>query len=108
MLLRDLLVKVSILKLIGSTDIKISDLQFDSRLVKNDDIFFAIKGNKINIDKIFEKGKNINKKLSQEGFNPNTMRALKLEGNGIRFLSAQLIEGPAVGVLAALRDRMVR
>ena len=32
-----------------------------------------IKGNKINIDKIFEKGKNINKKLSQEGFNPNTM-----------------------------------
>ena len=46
MLLRDLLVKVSILKLIGSTDIKISDLQFDSRLVKNDDIFFAIKGNK--------------------------------------------------------------
>ena len=42
------------------------------------------------------------------GFNPNTMRALKLEGNGIRFLSAQLIEGPAVGVLGALRDRMVR
>ena len=46
MLLRDLLVKVSILKLIGSTDIKISDLQFDSRLVKNNNIFFAIKGNK--------------------------------------------------------------
>ena len=46
MLLGDLLVKVSILKLIGSTDIKISDLQFDSRLVKNDNIFFAIKGNK--------------------------------------------------------------
>ena len=46
MLLRDLLVKVSILKLIGSIDIKISDLQFDSRLVKNNNIFFAIKGNK--------------------------------------------------------------
>ena len=45
MLLRDLLVKVSILKLIGSIDIKISDLQFDSRLVKNNNIF-AIKGNK--------------------------------------------------------------
>ena len=43
MLLKDLLVKVSILKLIGSIDIKISDLQFDSRLVKNNNIF-AIKG----------------------------------------------------------------
>ena len=47
MLLRDLLVKVSILKLIGSIDIKISDLQFDSRLVKNNNIFLQLKGIKM-------------------------------------------------------------
>lgn len=44
MFLRDLLYKVNVLKLVGSTDIKIVDLQFDSRLVKNGTVFFAIKG----------------------------------------------------------------
>tara|TARA_B100000963_G_scaffold96486_1_gene83259 strand:+ start:14895 stop:16355 length:1461 start_codon:yes stop_codon:yes gene_type:complete len=44
MFLKDLLYKVNILHLVGSTDIKIVDLQFDSRLVKKGSIFFAIKG----------------------------------------------------------------
>ena len=44
MFLKDLLYQVNILHLIGSTDINIVDLQFDSRLVKKGSIFFAIKG----------------------------------------------------------------
>ncbi len=41
MFLKDLLYKVNILHLVGSTDIKIVDLQFDSRLVKKGSIFFC-------------------------------------------------------------------
>ena len=40
------------------------------------------------------------------GFSPNHLRALKLEGNGIRWLSASIVEGPSPNLLAALRDRM--
>ena len=40
------------------------------------------------------------------GFSPHVMRALKLEGNGIRFLSASILEGPCGGILGALKDRM--
>lgn len=42
------------------------------------------------------------------GFSPNVLRALKLEGNGIRFLSTTVVEGPCSGLLAALRDRMIK
>ena len=44
MFLKDLLYQVNILHLIGSTDINIVDLQFDSRLVKKGSMFFTIKG----------------------------------------------------------------
>ena len=39
MFLKDLIYKVNILHLVGSTDINIVDLQFDSRLVKKGSIF---------------------------------------------------------------------
>ena len=44
MKLQDLLYKVNILKLIGSTNIEISDVQFDSRKIKKKGLFIAIKG----------------------------------------------------------------
>ena len=44
MKLKNLLYKVKILKIIGSIDSEISDIQFDSRKIQSKDIFIAIKG----------------------------------------------------------------
>ena len=44
MKLQELLYKVNILKLVGSTNIEISDVQFDSRMTKKKGLFVAIKG----------------------------------------------------------------
>tara|TARA_Y100000739_G_C20591830_1_gene458302 strand:+ start:308 stop:1768 length:1461 start_codon:yes stop_codon:yes gene_type:complete len=44
MKLQNLLYKVNILKLVGSTNVEICDVQFDSRRIKADGLFVAIKG----------------------------------------------------------------
>ncbi|MEC7864201.1 MAG: UDP-N-acetylmuramoyl-L-alanyl-D-glutamate--2,6-diaminopimelate ligase [Bacteroidota bacterium] len=44
MKLQDLLYKVNILKIVGTTDIAISDVQFDSRKIQKKGLFIAIKG----------------------------------------------------------------
>ena len=44
MKLQDLLYKVNILKVVGTTNIVISDIQFDSRKIKREGLFVAIKG----------------------------------------------------------------
>ena len=44
MKLQDLLYKVNILKVVGSTNIEISDVQFDSRKIQVKGLFVAIKG----------------------------------------------------------------
>jgi UDP-N-acetylmuramoyl-L-alanyl-D-glutamate--2,6-diaminopimelate ligase len=44
MRLQDLLYKVNILKIVGITNIKISDIQFDSNKIKKNGLFIAIKG----------------------------------------------------------------
>ena len=44
MRLQDLLYKVNTLKLVGSTNIEISNVQFDSRTMKREGLFVAIKG----------------------------------------------------------------
>ena len=59
-LLKDILYKVSIKSVFGSTDIYISDISYDSRKVTKDNVFVAIKGVKSDghqfIDKAIEKG----------------------------------------------------
>ncbi len=44
MKLQDLLYKVNLLKIVGSTNIQISDIQFDSRKIKKAGLFVAVKG----------------------------------------------------------------
>ena len=44
MLLRDILYKVNIRSVVGSTDIEIEDVQIDSRKIKNGSLFIAVKG----------------------------------------------------------------
>jgi len=44
MKLKDLLYKVSIVKVIGTTDVEVLNIQFDSRKVENGDLFIAISG----------------------------------------------------------------
>ena len=44
MKLQDLLYKVNILKVVGATNIEISEVQFDSRKIKKKGLFVAIKG----------------------------------------------------------------
>ena len=44
MKLKDLLYKVSIVKVIGTTDVEVLNIQFDSRRVVNGDLFVAISG----------------------------------------------------------------
>ena len=44
MLLRDILYKVNIRSVVGSTDIEIKDVQIDSRKIKNGSLFIAVKG----------------------------------------------------------------
>ena len=44
MLLRDILYKVNIRSVIGSTDIEIEDVQIDSRKMKPGSLFIAVKG----------------------------------------------------------------
>ena len=44
MKLQDLLYKVNLLKVVGSTNIQISDVQFDSRKIKKGGLFVAVKG----------------------------------------------------------------
>jgi len=43
-LLRDILYKVNIRSVVGSTDIEIEDVQIDSRKIKNGSLFIAVKG----------------------------------------------------------------
>ena len=44
MKLQDLLYKVNILKVVGTTNIEIFEVQFDSRKIKEKGLFIAIKG----------------------------------------------------------------
>ncbi|MER3498969.1 MAG: UDP-N-acetylmuramoyl-L-alanyl-D-glutamate--2,6-diaminopimelate ligase [Chitinophagaceae bacterium] len=44
MLLRDILYKVNIRSVAGSTELKIADVQIDSRKIKNGSLFIAVKG----------------------------------------------------------------
>ena len=46
--LKEILYKVKITKVIGSTTIGVSKLCIDSRQIKPNDLFIAIKGNSIN------------------------------------------------------------
>lgn len=59
-LLKDILYKVPILDTIGSTNLAISQLAFDSRKVNQESLFIAINGSAVNghlyIDKAIEKG----------------------------------------------------
>ena len=48
MRLKDLLYKVSIVKLIGSTDVEVLDVQFDSRKITSGSLFVAIIGDVAN------------------------------------------------------------
>ena len=43
MKLKDLLYKVNLLKVVGSTNIQITDVQFDSRKIKTGGLFVAVK-----------------------------------------------------------------
>ncbi|MFC2138165.1 UDP-N-acetylmuramoyl-L-alanyl-D-glutamate--2,6-diaminopimelate ligase [Bacteroidota bacterium] len=58
--LNDILLGVEIDKIIGDTDIGINELQFDSRKVKNNDVFFAIPGTAVDghkfIDNVINSG----------------------------------------------------
>ena len=44
MKLKDLLYKVSIVKVIGTTDVEVLNIQFDSRKIVNGGLFVAISG----------------------------------------------------------------
>ena len=44
MLLKDLLYKVSIEAVLGSTDVAINKVEFDSRKIEFNDVFVALKG----------------------------------------------------------------
>ena len=58
--LNQILAKVSIVNVIGSTDLNIQQLRFDSRAVEKDDVFIAVKGSVVDghrfISKALEKG----------------------------------------------------
>ncbi|OIP03973.1 MAG: UDP-N-acetylmuramoyl-L-alanyl-D-glutamate--2,6-diaminopimelate ligase [Bacteroidetes bacterium CG2_30_32_10] len=58
--LNDILYKTNLIDIIGSTDIEIADVQFDSRLVNPNSLFIAIKGTKTDghqhIEKAIESG----------------------------------------------------
>ena len=59
-MLKDLLYKVKLIAVHGSTDVDINNLQLDSRMVKNDTCFIALKGDTVDghsyIDKAIELG----------------------------------------------------
>lgn len=58
--LKNILNKISIEAIVGTTDIEITGLQFDSRKVENNQLFFAIKGTQVDghqyINQVIEKG----------------------------------------------------
>lgn len=56
--LNDILAAVKIIKIIGSTDITISSVQFDSRNIKPGDVFVAIKGTRSDGHNFIEKAIN--------------------------------------------------
>jgi UDP-N-acetylmuramoyl-L-alanyl-D-glutamate--2,6-diaminopimelate ligase len=53
--LQDILYKVHLKEVHGSTDIEVSDVQIDSRKVCKDSVFVAIKGEKVDGHKFFDK-----------------------------------------------------
>ena len=61
--LSDILYKVSIRSVVGSTDIEVNDVQIDSRKIKNGSLFIAVKGVVVDghqyIDKAFEAGASV-------------------------------------------------
>jgi UDP-N-acetylmuramoyl-L-alanyl-D-glutamate--2,6-diaminopimelate ligase len=58
--LRDILYKVALTELVGTTDISVSDIQFDSRKVMGGNLFVAVKGTQTDghkyIDQCIDKG----------------------------------------------------
>ena len=62
MKLKDILVNCNLLEIIGDKDLDILDIAFDSRKVKPNTLFFAVKGTQVDghdyIDKAIEKGGN--------------------------------------------------
>ncbi len=67
-LLKDILYKVNINSVIGSTNIKINKIEFDSRKILENDLFVAIKGNNIDGNKFISQviGKGAKVVLCQE------------------------------------------
>ena len=63
MKLSDILYKVSIRSIVGSTDIEVKDVQIDSRKVKKGSLFIAVKGSAADghhfIDKATEAGASV-------------------------------------------------
>ena len=55
MILKDILYKVSLEIVIGTTDIQINDIQFDSREIQVDDLFVAFKGTAVDGHEYVEK-----------------------------------------------------
>lgn len=61
--LKDILTNVSIVKLIGDDSISINELQFDSRNISSNDVFFALKGMLVNGHDYIEKAINLGAKV---------------------------------------------
>ena len=63
MKLSDILYKVSIRSIVGSTDIEVKDVQIDSRKITNGSLFIAVKGSAadghIFIDKAKDSGESV-------------------------------------------------
>ena len=63
MKLSDILYKVSIRSIVGSTDIEVKDIQIDSRKIKKGSLFIAVKGSAADghlfIDKATEAGASV-------------------------------------------------
>lgn len=54
-LLKDILYKVAITEVVGSTDVRISNIQFDSRKIEADDLFIATNGVSVDGHKFIDK-----------------------------------------------------
>ena len=101
MILKDILYKVSLDVVIGTTDVQINEIQFDSRAIKKGDVFVALKGTTVDGHEYIEKAVSLGAKaiILEElpDYQEEQVTYIKVENahNALALVAANFYQNPS-------------